>query len=196
MWSQQYGYGFIHFESSYFGQQCARTAAQVVGTSGRFVYNGVILRSEVSRNFMRTTGEYNNCEADNKENVLETNSDPNQYVYQDHDIYAQQKKQSFDSYQSMNNGLMFCSDGLSNSPCFYSICADLNGNQYLIPIPTPRMTAPIIVPPQPWSNSYLDYQPPLMQVPVTSPSIQIPSQIDYKSITSINPAMMISNIHD
>ena len=66
-WSQQYGYGFIHFESSYFGQQCARTAAQVVGTSGRFVYNGVILRSEVSRNFMRTTGEYNNCEADNKE---------------------------------------------------------------------------------------------------------------------------------
>ena len=191
---KQHGYGFIHFENTYFGQQCARTAAQVVGTSGRFVYNGVILRSEVSRNFMRTTGEYNNCEVDNKEPGCETNSDLSKYVYQEHDAYGQQKKQSFDSYQMMNNGIMFCSpDGLSNSPCFYSTVMDMQGNQYLIPIPTPRMTAPVIIPPQPWNNAYLDYQPPIMQIP-TVPSI--PSQIDYKSIASINPAMMISNIHD
>jgi len=203
---RQHGYGFIHFENTYFGQQCARTAAQVVGTSGRFVYNGVILRSEVSRNFIKTTtatGEF--CDqAENKEMVLiESNIDRNSYV--DHDVYDHHHQKKTNGYEQpylmMNNNMMFCGDGLSNTPCFYGTVMDMNGNQYLVPIQTPRMGAPLMMhSPQPWQTPSLDmnaspfltYQTPqLMQMPAP-----MPSQIDYKSITSINPTMMFSEAFD
>ena len=134
--------------------------------------------------------------------LIESNIDRNSYI--DHDGFDQhhhQKKTNrYEPYMMMNNNMMFCGDGLPNSPCFYGTVMDMNGNQYLVPIQTPRMGAPIMMPsPQHWQTPSLDmnaspfYQtPPLMQI--TAPTM--PSQIDYKSITSINPTMMFSEPFD
>ena len=50
------GYAFIHFENSFIGQSCARTAVAVIGIHGHFVYEGVCIKAEVSKNFCRATG--------------------------------------------------------------------------------------------------------------------------------------------
>lgn len=177
--------------------------AQVVGTSGRFSFNGVTLRSEVSRNFMKTTAGYEQQHVESKEMiVIENNSDRKKYAELEYVPPA--KKNGFDPYLMSNNSanIMFCqsADGVQN--CFYSTVMDMNGNQYLIPMAAPRMNTspmmPMNAPMMPWQNEInmnmgqYSYQAPMMQM--SAPPM--PSQIDYKSISSINPAMMFSNFND
>ena len=211
---KQFGYAFIHFENNVYGQQCARTAAKIVGTSGRFLFNGVTLRSEVSRNFMKSTGEnlIDNYEKGNKV-ISELSVDINRNTYQEYDQYFSQQQQQQQPQQhhqqfppkkqpqqqqmmfennnyNMMNMMMYSETGMSTTnTCFYSTVVDMMGNQYLIPVqmPVPTVT-PRIWPSHEISSPYV-YQS-TIQLQQTPPI----SQVDYKNITNINPNMMLSSI--
>lgn len=56
---RQYGYAFVHFESSIEGHECAQRAAEVIGNGEKhqpaYIKNGVSFRCEVSKNHRRAS---------------------------------------------------------------------------------------------------------------------------------------------
>jgi RNA recognition motif-containing protein len=63
---RQYGYAFVHFECSAYGQECAQRAVEAIGNNidgnSPYVHKGVAIRCEVSKNYRRASSMLNSAD--------------------------------------------------------------------------------------------------------------------------------------
>ena len=72
---RQHGYGFVHYSHDAKGHNCAKTTANIIGSHGKFIVQGIKLRCEVSRNFAQVIA-YTNSDNENTNNTPEAANSP------------------------------------------------------------------------------------------------------------------------